>query len=204
MLVCSSYQRPQIDSKVSTTTEQIENNDDVENTASLKVPETTAVSVKSSVNVSSVHPGEVFEDFQPSNYYRPNGNPIFEKPSPQVKGEIFYRPSYFDRPPDRVTYQLTRNRDNGILSPQATRDYYSESNYNKSQHIESKSPGKYGEVLPQFKPVKHDFGEFTPPNYSPKLNEKIVGNYHNDEMSHYPDEVYESPMHSHQSLSKQK
>ncbi|XP_050549154.1 uncharacterized protein LOC126910549 [Daktulosphaira vitifoliae] len=200
MLACSSHQRPQIDVKVSTTTEQTDNNEDVENNANLHVPETTAVSVESSVNVSSIRPSEVFENFLPSNYYKPNENPIFEKPSPHIKGEVFYRPSYFNRPPNRFTYQLTRNKENGIISPQATQEYYSESNYNKSLQLESKSPAKYGEILPQFKPMKHDFGEYVP-NYTPKLN---VGNYHNDEMLHYPDETYESPIHNYHSQIKRK
>ncbi|XP_050424510.1 uncharacterized protein LOC126835757 isoform X2 [Adelges cooleyi] len=202
MLISNSFQRPQLDVNVSTTVEPVETTED--NTEKvLQVTEATAVSVKSTINVSSVRPIEVFEDFQPSNYYRPDGNPIFEKPSPPVRQEIFYKPSYFNIPPSHLIYQLPKRPDTGVVFPQATQEHYSEHQYNKSQPPEFRSPMKYGEVLPQFKPIKHDSGEITP-NFNNDFNDKNVRNYHGNEMAHYPDIVHEPPMSYHHSLAKKK
>ncbi|XP_025204324.1 uncharacterized protein LOC112601106 isoform X2 [Melanaphis sacchari] len=190
-------------SRVTEETKSLENISQVtEETKNLEkialVTEATAVSVKTSVNFSSYGPNVVFEDFKPSNYYRPDGNPIFERPSPQVTHEVFHKPEYFARP-NKQTYQLPpKSSDSNVVFPQATNEYYSQysHNDNRSNGLESRGPYKFTEVLPQpqSKPMKHDFGGMQHISASDNnFYEKHFGKYYGNEMSQYSDIIHEPP-----------
>ncbi|XP_060842958.1 uncharacterized protein LOC132923142 isoform X1 [Rhopalosiphum padi] len=213
IFVCHSRQMPQLDVDVFTTTETTDTT--TENTKSLeKIPrvteetkslekislvtEDTAVSVQTTVNFSSYSPSVVFEDFKPSNYYRPDGNPIFEKPSPQVTNKVFHKPEYFARP-NKQTYQLPpKPNDSNVVFPQATQEHYYQYSHhdNRSNGPESRGPYKFTEVLPQpqSKPMKHDFGGTQHTSaYDYNSYERHFGKYHGNEMSQYSDIIHEPP-----------
>lgn len=225
ILICSTQQRPQQDT--STTTEATDSTSE-ETKSSEKVAQVTepaAVSVQTSVNVSSSSrgPSKIYEDFKPSNYYRPDGDPIFERPSPQVTHEVFYKPQYFSRPSDVAHRPRPVSDDKSVVFPQASRENHSEHqqhNNNKSGP-ESRSPQKFTDVLPQFKPIKHDSGHMIP-NFSlydnfyernlgkyhgtdNNLHERNLGKYHGNEMSHYPEIIHAPPPpnHHYHSVAKQ-
>lgn len=219
IFVCRSHQRPaELAVDVTTTAATLETTTDEEPSTevekiSRQVTEATAaISVRTSINVSSYDgPREVFEDFKPSNYYRPDGNPIFERPSPQVSREIFHKPEYFRRPDDYnlPVYQLpSKNDDRNIIFPQATtiatqKRYFEpvrHNNESKNGSNESRSghPYMFTEVSSKssYKPVKHDYSEIPFPNfgtYDYNFYEKHFGKYYGNEMSHYPNVIHELP-----------
>jgi len=148
----------------------------------------TAVSVRTTVNVTSSSsssslspsnyiPREVFEDFEPSNYYEPDGEPKFEKPSPQVVREVFRQPEYFWRPDDQTLRNAPSPKSNGtrnVVFPQPTptttiqRHNHFERHRFDGQTDESshKSPhASSADVSFRSKPAKHDSGEFLPPDF---------------------------------------
>ncbi|XP_016663153.1 uncharacterized protein LOC100574016 [Acyrthosiphon pisum] len=200
IFVCHTHQRPQLEVDVLTTTEPTDTTTE-ETKSSEKisqVTEATAVSVQTSVNFSSFSPSAVFEDFKPSNYYRPDGNPIFERPSPQVSHEVFHKPEYFARPNNQANKLPTKSKDNNVIFPQATQEHYSQYSQfdNRSNGPESRGPYKFTEALPQhqFKPMKHDFGGELPSSaYDNNFYERHFGKYHGNEMSQYPDIIHEPP-----------
>lgn len=175
---------------------------------------TAAVSVGTSINISSYdRPREVFEDFKPSNYYRPDGNPIFERPSPQVSQEVFHRPEYFRRPDDYylpVFQQPRKQNHRNVVFPQATaatQKRYSElirhNNESKNGSTDSKGdhPYTFAEVSSKSfaKPVKHDFGDIPLPDFSTydsNFYERHFAKYYGNEMSHYPEVIHEPPKFS--------
>lgn len=187
-------------SRVTEETRSLEKNSRVtEKTKSLEkislVTEATAVSVQTSVNFSSYGPSVVFEDFKPSNYYRPDGNPIFERPSPQVTHKVFHKPEYFARP-NKQTYQLPpKSSDSNVVFPQATQEHYSQYSHpdNQSNGPESRGPYTFTEVLPQqqSKPMKHDFGGHG--SAYDNFYERNFGKYHVNEMSQYSDIIHGPP-----------
>lgn len=219
VLVCHSDQRPQLDvDAASTTTDATDPITEKTKTLdkSLDVTEATAVSVQTSVNVSSKSFGsaEVFEDFKPSTYYRPDGNPIFERPSPEVTHEVFYKPEYFRRPESpSVNKPQPKPDDKNVVFPEATQKRYTEhvQYNNKSNEPESRGPNKVKNeiiVLPQTKPMKHDFGEM-PVNfdyYDNNFYERQFGKHPGNEMlpSYYPDMVHEPPRTYHSSVGLRK
>ncbi|XP_022172876.1 uncharacterized protein LOC111035533 [Myzus persicae] len=208
MFVCYSHQRPQLEEDVLTTTETTDTT--TEELKSLEkisvVTQATAVSVHTSVNFSSYKPSEVFEDFKPSNYYRPDGNPIFERPSPEVANQVFLKPQYFVKPDNQTNRSSPKPSDNNVVFPQATQEHYSQySQYDdRSNGPESRGPYKFTEVSPrqQFKPMKHDFGGTLPIGaYDNNYYERHFGKYHVKEMSHYPDIIHEPPKVYHHSVT---
>jgi len=200
IFVCHSHQRPQLEVDELTTTKTTDTTTEATKSVEKipRVTEATAVSVQTSVNFSSYGPKEVFEDFKPSNYYRPDGNPIFERPNLQVTHEGFHRPQYFARPNNQEHQSSPKPGDNNVVFPQATQEHYSQYSQhdNQSNGPESRGPYKFTEVLPQpqSKPVKHDFGGTLPISaYDNNFYERHFGKYHGKEMSHYPDIIHESP-----------
>ncbi|XP_027850436.2 uncharacterized protein LOC114129796 isoform X1 [Aphis gossypii] len=237
IFVCHSHQMPQLDVDVFTTTETtdtttentIENTKNfsrvTEETRSLEkisrvteetksfekislVTEATAVSVQTSVNFSSYKPSVVFEDFKPSNYYRPDGNPIFERPSPQFTHEIFHKPEYFARP-NKQTYQLPpKSSESNVVFPQASQEHYSQYSHpdNRSNGPESRGPHTFAEVSPQpqSKPMKHDFGGAQHASAYDNFYERHFGKYHVNEMSQYSDIMHGPPKVYHSVTSHKK
>jgi len=212
IFVSHSYQRPQLDVDVLTTTETSDTT--TEETKSLeKISPVTeansAVSVQTSVNFSSYSPSVVYEDFKPSNYYRPDGNPIFERPSPQVTHEVFHKPEYFARPNNQTNRSPPKPSDNNnIVFPQATQEHYSRySQYdnNRSNGPESRGPYKFTDnVLPQqnSKPMKHDFGGTLPISaYDNNFYERHFGKYQVNEFSQYPSHIIHEPPKNYHSLT---
>lgn len=144
-----------------------------------------AVSVQTSVNFTSS--SDVFEDFQPSNYYGADGNPIFERPSPGFGHEVFHKPQLFARPNSQFlgppkSADNNNTHKNNVVFPRATQKHYSEYSQYENQPnepVESKGPYKFttavlpqpqsrdpykllttGVLLPQpqsAKPLKHDY-----------------------------------------------
>uniref|UniRef100_A0A2S2QCF8 Uncharacterized protein n=1 Tax=Sipha flava TaxID=143950 RepID=A0A2S2QCF8_9HEMI len=205
VFVCHSHQRPQLELDTSTTVADTTDPTTEETTVKssetvAQVTEATAVSVKSSVNFSSSYvPSEVYEDFKPSNYYRPDGNPIYEKPSTYVNPEIFHGTQHFQRPNGLVNPSLTpKPDDKNIVFPQASHDHIIQHS-NRSNGPEFRSPYKYTEIFTQPKPMKHDYGETVPKfsEYDNSFYEKYFGRYYGNEMSHYPDLVHEPPKSYH-------
>lgn len=187
---------------------------DLEKSSRQATEATVAVSVRTSINVSSYNdPKEVFEDFKPSNYYRPDGNPIFERPSTQVSREVFHKPEYFRRPDDYYlpVYQLSPKQEykNTVfpIGTAATQKRYSElvrhNNQSKNGSTESRgdNPYTFAEVSTKSfsKPVKHDSGDIPLPDfgtYDNNFYERHFGKYYGNEMSHYPDKIHEPPKFS--------
>lgn len=211
VFVCHSHQRPQLELDTSTATETtdptteettIKSSDTV-----ARVTEATAVSVKSSINVSSSYvPNEVYEDFKPSNYYRPDGNPIFERPSTQVTHEVFHGTQHFQRPNGLVNQLSTSKPDEKIIVfPQTTHEHVVKHS-NRSNGPEFRSPYKFTEMFTQPKPMKHDYGETVPKfsEYDNSYYEKYFGKYYGNEMSHYPELVHEPPKSYHSVATRKK
>lgn len=237
IFVCHSYQRPQLELDDPTTTAETTDTTTEEIVTStektVRVTEATApaVTVQTSINVTkSSRPSEVYEDFRPSKYYNSDGYPVFERPSPQVTQEVFYKPQYFNGPKNNylVPPMPSRPNEKNVVFPQATRDYYNYSerlqhnstnnqqinsldknvqNHNKNNSSsnngnkwlngpESRGPYRFTEVLPQFKPIKHDHGEIIPnfSTYDSDFYEKNFAKfYYGNEMSNYPDIIHEPP-----------
>lgn len=210
--VCYSHQRPQLEVDISTTTEVIANDNTSEEIKTsekiVQATEAAAVLVQTSINVSTLSPSQVFEDFKPSNYYRPDGDPIYERPSPQVTHEVFYKPQYFRRP-NSLVYQMQKNPDDShVVFPEIRQKHYTERQFNSSNVPESRSRQKFNEVLPQYKPVKHDSGDIEPnfnsyTNYfesnlgkyhvNEMFHERDLGKYHGNQLSNYPEIMHEPP-----------
>lgn len=210
ILICHSDQRPQLKADESNTTKTIDTDTateppkNIENIsqATLQVTDgTAAVSIQTSIDVSPSDPSEIFDGFKPSNYYRPDGNPIFERPSPQVTHEVFYNPQYFRRPNNSLEPLLAPSKtdEKNIIFPQTPQEHNTD--HDADHGPESRSPhNKFtkAKFLPakHSKPMKHDYGEIVPSfsSYDPDLYERHFGKYHGKEMiPHYAGEVSHEP-----------
>lgn len=212
VFVCQSHQRPQLELDTSTVTETTDTVATEETTIKslqdkvAQVTEATAVSVKTSINVSSYVPRNVYEDFKPSNYYRPDGYPIFERPSQQVTDDVFYGSQRLKRP-NGLVYPLPTPKpdDKNVIFPQASIERV-QLHSNRSNGPESRTPHKFTEVYTHPpKPMKHDYsGAVTKfSEYDNSFYEKYFGKYHG-EMSHYPDFVHEPPKSYHSVTTRKK
>lgn len=212
ILICHSDQRPHVKVDATNTTKTTdtvtvtESSKSIENfsQATSQVNEsrgTAAVSIQTSIDVSPNDPSEIFDDFKPSNYYRPNGNPIFEKPSPQVTHEVFYNPQYFKKPPNNSLDPLlapSKTNEKNVIFPPTPQEYDSDHNHEP----ESRSP--YNKLFTKAqlppaqhpKPIKYDYGEIAPSfsSYDPNLYERHFGKYHGKELPHYSGDIlHETP-----------
>lgn len=225
VFVCRSHQRPQLELGTATETSAADTAAATEETtvkssqdeAAARVTEAAAVSVETSVNVSSYVPSEVYEDFKPSNYYRPDGNPIFERPSQQVQTHaLFYGPQHFQRPaaglvhPSSATTATPQDK-YPVIFPQASHEHVVQQQHsNRSNGPESRSPYQFTEA--QHKPMKHDYGETVPKfsEYDNSFYEKYFGKYYgnvaNDMPPHYhqPDFEREPPRSYHSVATRKK
>lgn len=177
---------------------------------SRQVTEATAVSVRTSVNVSSARgPSRVYEDFKPSRYYRPDGDPIFERPSPPVTREIFYKPQYFRRPGDHrnVAFPQATTQYSEHRQPYSNRTTSDEPTESRPVGPFAGGPPKTVQVLPQYKPIKHDSGEVGPDFSLYDGGQPHFSRYpHGNEMlsPFPPDIIHEPPMSYHNVVVRKK
>jgi len=192
-VIGGSHQRPQLaeDVPASTTTTEATANESVKRSsvnitshATEATAVATAVSVQTAVNVTSSYvPGEVFDDFEPSNYYDGSeGEPKPERPSPQVVREVFRQsPDHFWRPDDRHAQPPAKSNDaRHVIFPRPTPTLAAaEDLQQRHNHFERHRPDDQtadepshrnphvssAQVWLRSKPDKHDSGDIPPPGF---------------------------------------
>lgn len=229
--VCQSHQRPQtevsddVGPPTTTATAATEADEVVTDTAAIttqdrtkgpdqngtrQVIEATAVSVRTSVNVSGARgPSPVFEGFKPSRYYRPDGDPIFERPSLPVTREIFYKPQYFRRPDDHrsVAFPQATTQYSEHRQPHGNRTTSDDPTESRPVGPFAGAPPKTAQVLPRYKPIKHDSGEVAPDFSLYDGGQPHFSRYQpaNEMLSPFPpDIIHEPPMSYHNVVVRKK